>query len=353
MSRPVFLSGRVVADDGAPLDQTAVIETVCNGFSHAETYTDSKGRFSFELGGRDNGAMQDASESHSLEPAFGLSNAFPGQNSSGYGGLNGLERLMMNCDVQARVPGYQSESVSLVTHRQFDNPDIGTILVHRLGKVEGRVVSATTLAAPKDARKAFEKGMEAERRNKPDEAIKSFQKAVAADPDFAAAWCEMGKLQILTKQNEAAAQSLQAAIKADPKFLHPYLFLAILQAAGQQWKDLAATTDQALGLDPYDSPMAYFFNAVANYNLQKLDAAEKSARQEQKLDTRHHYVQTWKLLGMILAQRRDYPGAAEQMRGYLEYAPKAADAGRVRAQLAELEKLQGSASVEEPAGQQQ
>ena len=40
--------------------------------------------------------------------------------------------------------------------------NVGAILVQRGAKIEGVTVSATTYAAPKDARKAYEKGLQAE-----------------------------------------------------------------------------------------------------------------------------------------------------------------------------------------------
>jgi regulator of sirC expression with transglutaminase-like and TPR domain len=45
------------------------------------------------------------------------------------------------------------------------------------------------------------------------------------------------------------------------------------------------------------------------------------------------------LLGVILAQRQDYTGAAGEMRNYLKFAPGAQDAATVRGQLVQLEKL--------------
>src|SRR5688572_19730542 len=50
MQRPIYLSGKVVLDDGTPPPDSVVIERVCNGQPRAEAYTDSKGRFSFQLG---------------------------------------------------------------------------------------------------------------------------------------------------------------------------------------------------------------------------------------------------------------------------------------------------------------
>ena len=64
---------------------------------------------------------------------------------------------------------------------------------------------------------------------------------------------------------------------------------------------------------------------MANYNLRNLEAAEKSAREAQKLDTQHRIPKIDHLLGVILAQRRDYTGAAVQMKSYLKFAPGATD----------------------------
>jgi hypothetical protein len=53
---------------------------------------------------------------------------------------------------------------------------------------------------------------------------------------------------------------------------------------------------------------------------------------------------------MILAHKRDFAGAAEHMRSYLQYAPDADDAGRMRVQLAEYERLSGVNEQAEAAG---
>ena len=100
-------------------------------------------------------------------------------------------------------------------------------------------------------------------------------------------------------------------------------------------------------LDPYSYPQAYFFNSVANYNLGKKEAAEKSAREAQKLDTQHRWPKVNHLLGVLLAERREYSAAAQHMRDYLTFAPGAQDAERVRSQLSELEKMAGAQSKQD------
>src|SRR5690349_11435324 len=62
MSRPIFLSGKVQMDDGTPPPEPVVIERVCQGYVRPEGHTDSKGRFSFQLGAN-NAMVADASMS--------------------------------------------------------------------------------------------------------------------------------------------------------------------------------------------------------------------------------------------------------------------------------------------------
>ncbi len=60
--------------------------------------------------------------------------------------------------------------------------------------------------------------------------------------------------------------------------------LGILAAQKLQWAESAGYLDRAVRLDPVDYPQAWYADAVANYNLKKYDAAERSARESMKLD---------------------------------------------------------------------
>src|SRR5438105_3080049 len=167
ISRPIFLSGKVQMDDGTAPAELVLIERVCNGNPRAEAYTDSKGRFSFQLG-QNQGVLQDASMSSAGGGFGGLGNegGIGGANRSDTGGFGGMgggrngisERDLMGCEIRAALPGFRSDVVNLSGRRAFDNPDLGTIILHRLGNVEGVTISATSLNAPKDAKKSYEKG---------------------------------------------------------------------------------------------------------------------------------------------------------------------------------------------------
>jgi cytochrome c-type biogenesis protein CcmH/NrfG len=350
----IYISGRVALEDGTAPDGPVVIERVCNGSAHAEGYTDTKGYFSFQLGGQNTMVMQDASESNSPR-GFGGGQSGMGGTSGGMGGMGSMGSMssmgsmgsgmnLANCEIRARLGGFRSQSVNLMNRRALDDPNIGTILLHRAGASEGTTISAVSLSAPKDARKAFEKGQDAAKKQKPDEAVKDYERAVDLYPKYAAAWCELGKLQARQSQAEAARKSFDTAIEADPKFVEPYLQVSQIDLQGRQWQDLADISDRALKLDPFDYPREFFLNAVAHFNLKQVDAAEKSVREAERLDTRHETPDSEHLLGVILAQRQDYTGAAEHLRAYLQYRPDASDAEAVRKQLAQIEKVQAQAA---------
>ena len=121
-------------EDGTPPQESVAIERVCGGQSRTEGYTDSKGYFALELGRRNNGVLVDASEDNS---AFS-SGSLMGTSQSGSielgHGLDGEgDARFINCELRARLAGYRSQIVSLATRRALDNPDIGMILLHRIG----------------------------------------------------------------------------------------------------------------------------------------------------------------------------------------------------------------------------
>ena len=85
MRRPIFLSGKVMLEDGTPPPEPVIVERVCNGTPRPEGYTDRKGRFSFELG-RNTHMMADASVGSMNDPAFESSSAMGPSRGSQSGG---------------------------------------------------------------------------------------------------------------------------------------------------------------------------------------------------------------------------------------------------------------------------
>ena len=341
MQRSIYLSGKVMLDDGTPPPEPVTIERVCNGNPRPEGYTDSKGRFSFELG-RNSAMMADASTNMGGD---GFGNGMPGQpqrggfGNSGFGGNSNIEQQLMGCELRASLPGFRSDMVSLAGRRVMDNPDIGTIVLHRLANVEGFTFSATSGMAPKDAKKAFEKSRDLLKKKKLPEAQKELEKATSLYPKYATAWYDLGRVYEAQNQVEPARKAFESSIEADPKYVNPYLNLSGIFAKEGNWEKTAELTAKAVKLNPFEYPTMYFYNAVANLNLQKLDEAEKSAREARKLDAKNRIPKIDHVLGIVLAQKRDLPGAKDSLSAYLKASPNAGDADAVKKQLEQIDKL--------------
>src|SRR5262249_48102789 len=337
--RPIFLSGKVVLDDGTPPPEPVTIERVCNGQVRPEAYTDSKGRFSFQLG-QNNNVMMDASVSNSGPMGMGRDSmsGFGGPPGPSGGGMN--PRDLMGCELRASLAGFRSEAVMLSQRSMFDNPDVGTIILHRLANVQGSAISFTTLAAPKDAKKSFDKAYKITHEKSPKhaEAAKELEKAVEIYPKYAAAWYELGKIRLALKDEPGARQAFEQSLAADAKYVNPYLDLAALDLRASRWASAADITGKLVQLNPYQT-QAHYFNAVANFYLGKMDVAEKSARTALEGDPNKRNPMMQQLLGAILARQGNFPLAAEHFRNYLKLSPDSPNADQVRKQLAEWEGL--------------
>jgi tetratricopeptide (TPR) repeat protein len=112
-----------------------------------------------------------------------------------------------------------------------------------------------------------------------------------------------------------------------------------------------AATNYVLDLDPSNYAGAYFYNAMANYYLNKIEDAEKSALKAEHLDLLTRFPQLHLLLAEIFARKQNYAVAIAQIQTYLALAPHAKDADQVREQLAKLEKLNSPGSNSENSDQ--
>ena len=211
--------------------------------------------------------------------------------------------------------------------------------------MEGFTISATTAQAPASARKALEKGQQQQKQGKWDDAQKSLEKAVAIYPKFAAAWFELGRVQMQRNDPPGARHSFQQSIAADSKYLNPYLGLTQLAQREQNWQELAEVSDKLLALNPASFPDVWLSNSLANYFLQNFAAAEKSARRGLQLDTEHRVPKLEYLLGMVLFKKPDYQGAAQHLRAFLSLTTKPAEVAEAQKQLDEIARLSAPANL--------
>jgi tetratricopeptide (TPR) repeat protein len=338
IQRMVFVYGRVVQEDGSQVPSGAVIEMSCNGRTRREADVDPGGYFSFQVGdnNRISSLLPDASDDSTGGPnPFGRSSRSPGLSS---GPDSSPTMSILGCELRAALGGYRSSTVILGADGTVGQLNAGTLLLQPIARAPGTLTSATNLGAPRAARKEMDKARKAFQNNKFEDAERRLKTAVDIYPKYAAAWLGLGQVYERTQRFEEARAAFTNAISADDKFVSPYIQLARLSIMEKKWREAADISDRGLSLDPLDFPEGFFFNALAHYNLDEHDAAERSVRKAMRLDSQHRIVQAHLLLADILEQKADFEGAMQQLRLCLTYAPKAPFADSVRARLEGLER---------------
>lgn len=323
--QPLFISGKVLMEGGGPPPEAVVIERICTGTVRRQGYTDSKGSFQFQID--QNPGFQDASE-NGTTTINANTNVDSGNSLTRFQASRNMQ--YQGCEIRAVLPGFLSSSVELHLVGNSWQYDLGTIFLKRIEGMPGATISMTTLNAPKDARHAYEKGKKDIAKDKLSDAEKELDKAVKIYPDFAAAWTLLGDIHQQQKKFDQARKEYSQALTADPRFVNPSFGLAMIAMQEKRWQDAVQLTDQVAKMNSAAFPAAYFFNAVANYNLGKVDLAAVSARKFKTLDTDNRYPEVSLLLAQIDIQKKDLTGAAREMRDYLIQAPNSPKAAEVR-----------------------
>ena len=323
--RQLYISGKVVMPDGAPPPQPAKLELRCEGMTQPQAFTDSKGSFNFPVGGAKHRRIEDASRTGPMAPV----------------GASGPDRSFVsltNCELEASLPGYTSSKINLGRRSVFESPDVGTLILRPVAKGAGLLVSMTTLSAPEEARKAFERAEKETNKEKPnlDKAARELEKAVQSYSQFAAAWNLLGENRARRNDLPGAEDAFRKSAESDPKFLPPMLSLALLELKQNRMPEAAQWAERILKLAP-EHVEASYYNAIALSTLGNLEAAEASIKVVHASPDAARYPRTRFLLGNVYAQRGQVQEAAAEFRQFLaaETAGPAAEA--VRKQLAEWE----------------
>lgn len=303
-----------LAMEGEPLPWESIPVTVlCGGTVLDTAQSDPKGRFVI------------------------TSTKVPGALSTQGDAERQMETHYQGCTVQAALAGFRSNAITITQRNFISQPDLGTLTLSREGRDTGTAVSRTTASAPANAMKSFNKARADWLEKKPDRAQEDLKKAVQSYPQFAEAWYQLGNIQE-TSDRQDAKNSYSKASAADPQFVLPYERLAALSAQDANWKDVVENTSHALQLNPAGTPQVWYFDAMGNFQLGKVDAAENSANKSLALDPKHTIPNTEQLLAVILAQKKDFGGALAHLKNCLTYMPAGPNADLVKDQITQVEK---------------
>jgi tetratricopeptide (TPR) repeat protein len=328
ISEQINISGDAVQENGVPA-VGAFIELDCRGSVTKEATVDSSGRFSFRLGEGVRFNQQDQDLNQAVTDPFGRNSSMipfdVGTISTKTANVTknpNYSTRLAGCTLQASLSGFKSSKIELGTAPLSMLNHVGTIVLFPIEKVRGATVSATSLLAPKSAKKAMEKAQVALRKDRVSESEKYLKSAIEIYPKYGEAWFQLGRLYQAQRRFQEARDAYTKAIESDNLYANPYVWLGVISAAEQKWKDAADLTERALALDPIAFPVAYYLNALASFNLKNLVLAEKSARQAELLDSTHRFPKLHLILASICADRNDIVCSIDELRQYIKYGPR-------------------------------
>lgn len=186
---------------------------------------------------------------------------------------------------------------------------------------------------PKKTLKEFEKGVNAEKQGKPDEAIAHYQKAISYSPDFYPALNNLGSAYVGRQQFAEAQHQFQAAIKANQNDAEAHFNLANVLLLTKRYDEVSAEIDEGLKREP-NSAFGQFLRGTLYSHTNRPQEAEKSLLTALDLDPKmpQAYLQ---LVNLYLQQRRT-PQAINELEAYLKEFPDAPLSAKARDLLKHL-----------------
>ena len=313
---PYSFTGQVDMPDGADPREPTRIQRVCGSQVDTVAYCDRRGRFHFSFIGNP----------WSASPAF-----------RSFGTFN-------SCGLRAYLPGYSSPMFPLANRGAYAWPDIGKFRLSRQPGVEGATVSLTTLAAPKLAKKHFEKALRFLKNGNLEKAVAELELAVEEYPDYAAAWSLLGEVRQRLGYEWGIREAFERALEADSRYLRPFAPLIRLEIADKNYEQAAELAERAVRLNPLSGELHYNL-AMAKHNLGDAESARYHARKAVESDDITETPAAFVLYGDILAQADEKAEAAVQYRRFLALYPGLRVSEQLRDWLrARGEPLEGPAS---------
>jgi tetratricopeptide (TPR) repeat protein len=137
------------------------------------------------------------------------------------------------------------------------------------------------------------------------EAEKHLRKATEIYPNYAAGWVMLGQILETRQQSAGAREACSRASGSDSNCLPAYLCSAEIAGRELRWHKVLNLTSRALDLDPSNDAYAYFFRAIAYFDLNQLPEAEERALKAEEIDKEHDQSLLQFLVAQIYVAKHD------------------------------------------------
>ena len=204
----------------------------------------------------------------------------------------------------------------------------------------GGTISSSQLAIPDDARKEYESGQKLlEDKNDAAGSVSHFRKAIKIHENFPQAYTLLGLAYLQDQKFPDSKSALERAVALDPQSGPAHIALG---GCLNQLKDYPSAEKSFLkGLEILpESPEGNYELAKTYWAMHRWQDAEPYAVKAEKLQPTNPGVHV--LMGNILLQKQDGPGAIKEFNEYLKLDPHGSMSDPVRAMVAKLEKVTAS-----------
>ncbi len=189
-------------------------------------------------------------------------------------------------------------------------------------------VSVRELRIPVKARNAFEKGLERLAKNDAVGSRTQFERATTAFPDYYEAYHHIGVADLRLGHEEEAAQAFQKAVDlSGGRYARAQFALGLLLCRRGEYAEAEAVIRRGLDVDG-SSATGHLFLSVALFRLNRLEEAEKSAREA--LLRKPGFALAYLMLADVHGGRGEYARQLQNLDAYLKLEPDGPASQRVR-----------------------
>ena len=190
---------------------------------------------------------------------------------------------------------------------------------------------------PKKTLKEFDKGVEAEKQGKTDDAMRHYEKALSYSPDFSPAHNHLGSAYLSRQKFEEAQNEFEAALQTNRNDAQAHFNLANVLLVTHRYDGAGNEIEEGLKRQP-NSAFGHFLQGSMYSHTSRPELAEKSLRTALQYDPKMSQA-SLQLVNLYLQQKRPFDAITE-LKSYLKTFPDTSFAPQARDLL---KRLQGDA----------
>ncbi len=260
------------------------------------------------------------------EGIFYFSNLYPGQYSVIVETGDKYEPIRESLSIERELVSTSSRTYTLMV----DLREKGTL------KTRPGVLNASLAKVPKSALDQFKKALEAMDKGDGKQAIEKLNEAIELYPQFAEAYSELGTLYLKDGEIDKAGQAIQKTLQLNENNPTAQLNYGIVLLNQRKMYEAEKQLERVVLADD-KVPTPHMYLGIALVGLNYPDYAEKEFLKAVNLKDDERVAQAHKYLGGIYWKKGNYKQAVGELEKYVELAPKASDAEKVRATIKQLQ----------------